>query len=42
MELNDKLNDKYNKDKATYKKLENMKTILNNLENDLKIKTIAK
>lgn len=42
MELNDKLNDKYNKDKATYKKLENMKTILKNLENDLKIKTRAK
>ena len=42
MELNDKLNDKYNKDKATYKKLENMKTILKNLEKDLKIKTRAK
>lgn len=42
MELNDKLNDKYNKDKATYKKLENMKATLKNLEKDLKVKTRAK
>lgn len=42
MKLNDKLNNKYNKDKEAYKKLENMKTILKNLEKDLKVKTRAK
>lgn len=42
MELNDKLNNKYNKDKAAYQRLENMKTTLKNLEKDLKVKTRAK